>query len=210
MGIEYNLVLHERTPSTDPRRPFLSPPALLAIGPYGQAPILISGPADGNRYITESSAIATYLIRTFDTEDKFGLKNGDWIRDEVLTSLTSVLGRSTSEILMVEMKYIKANKINPLDALVLRRVLRNLERELEQGPPGDFFMGRNPGRADILLEFPMTMIKHRSYVDLETEFSALDKWLKLVYDRPAFKASLDKGNGYDLNAFTKLGREKKL
>ena len=210
LGIEYNLVLHERTSSTDPKRPFLSPPALLAVGPYGQAPILITGPADGNRYITESSAIATYLIRKFDIEDKFGLKDGDWIRDEVLTSLTAVLGRSTSEILMVEFGYIKGNKINPLDGMLLRKTLRHVERELEEGPSGGFFMGKSPGRADILLEFPLSMIQHRSYVNLATEFPALDKWLKLVYERPAFKTSLDKGNGYDLNTFPKFGREVKL
>ena len=111
---------------------------------------------------------------------------------------------------MVEFEYIKANKINPLDAMGLRKALRNVERELKEGPRGGFFMGENPGRADILLEFPMSMIKHRNYVGLQTEFPALDKWLELVYERPAFKASLNKGNGYDLNTFTRSGREKKL
>jgi glutathione S-transferase len=64
-------------PNDDPKRPFRSPRSLLETGPYGRAPLLITGPRDGNRQIPESAAIATYLIRTFDTSDKFGLKNGD-------------------------------------------------------------------------------------------------------------------------------------
>jgi glutathione S-transferase len=51
------------------------------------------------------------------------------------------------------------------------------------------------------------MVKHRNYVDLEKEFSALDGWLKRVYERPAFKRSLEKGNGYD---FSKLPSPRKL
>ena len=87
LSIPYDLVLHYRNPLNDPKAPFRSPPSLLATGPYGKAPLLITGAKDGNRYIPESAAIATYLIRTFDTEDKFGLKNGDWIRDEILVSM---------------------------------------------------------------------------------------------------------------------------
>jgi glutathione S-transferase len=78
---------------------------------------------------------------------------------------------------------------------------------LKEGPKGGFFMGENPRRADILMEFPMSMVKHRNYVDLEKEFSALDGWLKRVYDRPAFKRCLEKGNGYD---FSKLPNPRKL
>jgi glutathione S-transferase len=198
-------------PNDDPKRPFRSPPSLLETGPYGRAPLLITGPRDGNHQIPESAAIATYLIRTSDTSDKFGLKNGDWIRDEVLCSMTLTnLTRAQGFMMYIDFGVIQ-NGTGPgagrTDGPEIRSILGDLERELKEGPKGGFFMGENPGRADILMEFPMSMVKHRNYVDLEKEFPALDGWLKRVYERPAFKRSLEKGNGYD---FSKLPSPRKL
>ncbi|KAG9248251.1 hypothetical protein BJ878DRAFT_413168 [Calycina marina] len=210
LTIPYNLVLHTRNPPHDPRRPFLSPPSILALGSYGQAPILITGALDGTRTITESSAIATYLIRTFDTADNFGLCNGDWIRDEQLVSLSNVLGRNCAEIMMVEFGYIKGAKVNPLDAQALRKTLEHLERELKERPAGEWFMGARPGRADVMLEFYVSMLKQRQYLDLRKEFPGLDAWLGRIESRPAWKAAMEKGNGYDLNTFPKIGRKDKL
>jgi glutathione S-transferase len=199
-------VLHERNPHDHPTAPFRSPPALVATGPYGTAPTLITGKADGSRCLAESTAIATYLIRTFDKEDKFGIQHGDWIRDEVLISMAlTSLGRMTSMALFMDFMIIK-NGDGPLggaaDGPMLKNVLQQLQTELENGPPGGFFMGKEPGRADVILEFPISSVKHRSWwVNLEKEFPILDAWLQRVYDRPAFKRSLQKGNGYDLATF---------
>jgi glutathione S-transferase len=93
------------------------------------------------------------------------------------------------------------------DGPELRSILGDLERELNEGPPGGFFMGKEPGRADIMLEFPMSMIKHRNWVDLKSEFPELDKWLERVYSREAWKRGLEKGNGYDLSVFPRTGRK---
>lgn len=155
-------------------------------------------------------AIATYLIRQFDDEDKFGLRNGDWIRDEVITSMVCTnLQRATAFMLMLDFGLIR-NGLGPMgcrfDGPDLRVQLGELEKELVEGPPGGFFMGENPGRADVMMEFAMTMAKHRSYVDLAVEFPKLNEWLQRCHDRPAFKRSLDKGNGYDWNVFPKFPR----
>jgi len=209
LGIEYNLVLHERNPPNHPKAPFRSPDSLLATGPYGYAPLLITGAKDGSRYIPETFAIATYLIRTFDNADRFGLKDGDLIRDEVLTSqIMTNLSRLTSFMLMLDVGAIKEGDgfmKGRFSGQELRTILGHLEREFKDGPAGEFFMGKEPGRADIMLEFPISMVKQRNYLDLK-EFPLLDEWLERVYARPAFKRSLEKGNGYDLNSFPKLHR----
>jgi len=209
LGIEYNLVLHKRNPPNHPKAPFRSPDSLLATGPYGQAPLLITGAKDGSRYIPETFAIATYLIRTFDNADKFGLKNGDLIRDDVLTSqIMANLSRSTSSMLMLDFGAIKEGDgfMKGKIGQELRNVLGHLEREFKEGPAGGYFMGKEPGRADVMLEFAMSMVKQRNYLDLKKELPLLDEWLERVYARPAFKRSLEKGNGYDLNSFPKLHR----
>lgn len=208
LNIPYNLELHYRNPPAHPTAPFLSPPSLKATGPYGQAPLLITGPKDGNRYIPESAAIATYLIRTFDTTDRFGLRNGDWIRDEVLLSLnTTNLGRLTNLMLMLDFNGIGIGAGEwgkRFDGPALKKVLGDLERELRSGPDGGFFMGAQPGRADIMLEFPMAMLSQRRWVDLKSEFPELNAWLERCYAREAWKRSLEKGNGYDLTTFPQL------
>lgn len=92
------------------------------------------------------------------------------------------------------------------DGPELRAQLVDLERELTEGPKGGFFMGEHPGRADIMLEYPVSTVKHRMWADLPKEFPKLDEWLQRCYDRPAFKRSLEKGNGYDLSVFPKTAR----
>lgn len=89
------------------------------------------------------------------------------------------------------------------DGPSLRLALANLERELKEGPPGGWFMGKHPGRADIMLEFPITSCKHRKYVDLEKEFPALNEWLERVYARDAWKRALGKAfdGVYDMSVF---------
>lgn len=216
LEIPYNLILHTRNPPNHPTAPFRSPPSLTSIGPYGTSPLLKTGAADGNRYVAESAAIATYLIRTFDTTDKFGLRNGDWIRDEVLCSIDATsLSRTCGIMLMYDFMAIKngdgpMGKAGVMDGPELKKWLCHLTRELEEGPPGGFFMGERPGRADIILEFRLSCCKHRHWwVNLEKEFPVLNEWLERVYSRPAWKRGLKKGNGYDLDTFPN-GRAGKL
>jgi len=55
-----------------------------------------------------------------------------------------------------------------------------------------------------MLEWPLTMATQRGRVDLKAEFPALWEWLQRVYERPAFKRSLEKGNGYDCTIFPNI------
>ena len=119
------------------------------------------------------------------------------------------LNRINGYMLMMDVGALKPGK-GPIGERMygpeLRAQLRDLERELSGGPKGGFFMGEHPGRADIMLEYPISMAKHRKWVDLKKEFAKLDEWLQRVYDRPAFKRSLEKGNGYDLSVLPKTSR----
>lgn len=176
----------------------------------GTAPVLITSPADGSRYIAESSAIATYLIRTFDKEDKFGLQNGDWLRDEILCSVDTTLARATFAMLMIDMGILKngdgpGGKAGVMDGPELRKVLGVLTRELKTAPPGGYFLGAHPGRADILLEYRISISQHRHWwLDLPKEFPEINTWLERCHARPAFKRSMEKGNGYDLSTFPNM------
>lgn len=79
LNIDYALVSHKRDED------FRAPPALAEVSTeYGKAPFLVTSRADGDgvsgRGIPESFAIATYLIRKYDKQDKFGMRGGDLVR----------------------------------------------------------------------------------------------------------------------------------
>ncbi|KAF7869895.1 hypothetical protein EAF04_004679 [Stromatinia cepivora] len=207
LSIPYNLEIHTRNPASHPQAPLGAPTSVTSLGPYGKAPILVTGARDGHRYIPESLAIATYLIRTFDDSDKFGLRNGDWIRDEMLVSfILTELGLASMVMLYMDLQAISNGvgaKGQIFDGPALRKSLGYLEKELKNGPEGGFLMGSHPGRADIMVEFMVTLVRQRGWLDLATEFPVVNEWLDRCYERPAWKRSMEKGNGYDLTMFPK-------
>ena len=62
LGLEYELKIYVRNPET--RR---APPELKQAHPLGKSPVI----EDGDLKLTESGAITSYLIDTYDTEGKF-------------------------------------------------------------------------------------------------------------------------------------------
>ncbi|RDW68082.1 hypothetical protein BP6252_09478 [Coleophoma cylindrospora] len=206
LDIPYNLVLYERNPASDPVAPYQAPAALKATGPYGRSPLLVAGAQDGHRYIPESHAIVTYLLRTFDSDGK-KLGHADWIRDEILCSLIATsLSRANYCVLMLDFGIIKNGTKDIMDIPGLHATLTHFERELKEGG-GKWFMGDRPGRPDFLAEFALTTAKARKWVDYEKDFPALNAWLTMVYERPAWKRAMEKGNGYDMGVFPRFPRE---
>ena len=176
----------------------------------GKAPQLTT--AEG-RVIAESSAIAAYLIATYDKDKKFqgdGAKN-DWIRDE---SFSSFAGASFGPIIGIKLFLDLLTSqmpffLRPLVAMFcagvhrmfvgpeFKLMLTYLDNELGEQ---DYFMGKEPGRADFMMEYPLAMIVHRKWEDL-SEYPGLTAWRKRVEGREAWKRSLTKGNGYDFGTF---------
>jgi glutathione S-transferase len=205
LEIPYNLSLHYRQKS-GPRKA-RAPPELAEIHPMGKSPQLVT--ADG-RIIAESAAIAAYLITTYDTAKKFQGDGGrnDWVRDE---SLTSFAGASMGPIEMMKLFLDIATLQTPLllRPLVrwmmgaidraftgpeLKQMLKYLESELGGQ---EYFMGKEPGRADFMLSYPMDMAEAFGWVDLG-EYEGLRGWRERCQAREAWKRGLEKGNGYDM------------
>jgi len=201
LGIDYNLVNHTRTPG------FRAPPGMKSISSIGKAPIFLT--SDG-RVIIESSAIITYILRTYDTSHKF--ESSDWIQDEILTSFSgATLGPTTT----IELIFDIVSKHTPWPLVYIARAVRRgmqnsttkaefastlswLEKELGEG---EWFNGGTPGRADFMLSWPMDLIHQRGYVDFEKEYPGIAAWRKRIEGREAWKKGLEKGNGYDLSVW---------
>lgn len=179
--IPYNLVLHSRNPKT-----VRAPPELAKIHPLGKSPILV---ISSGIPIVESSAIVSYLLRTYDTSGRFSSQ--DWVRDETLTSFAgATLGPITTVELIFDLaaqktpwplKYIpgaiyKAMH-NNFTGPEFKKALTFLEGELDGS---DWFNGKELGRSDVMLSWPLDMIAQANWVDLEREYPAIYAWRKRV------------------------------
>jgi len=200
LEIPYNLELHRRVKQR-------APPELKATHPLGKAPQLELG---NGRVMAESTVIAKYLIDTYDKTGKFkgdGDKN-DWIRDEELCSIAAA---SIGPVMILELILILASRVTPFFVRWLVSVVySNLHKEFsgpelhlyykhldDQLEGQDYFMGQTPGRADFIISFPLDQCTAINIIDIK-KYPRLEKWHARCHERPAWKRSLEKGNGYDL------------
>lgn len=197
--------LHERQ-KTGPQRG-RAPLSLKETHFLGKAPQLIT--ADG-RIIVESTAIAKYLIDTYDKEGKFqGDEKNDIYRDEQLCSHagTSIMPWMIVYLLFDGMIQLSPFFIRPLFSL-LRYGLHTqvLEKEMklnwqyvnDQLGDQDYLMGTSPGRADFIMSWPADFCIAQNHIDLK-DYPKLEAWYRRCEARDAWKRSLEKGNGYDLS-----------
>lgn len=178
----------------------------------GKAPQLVT--ATG-RVIAESSAIASYLIDTYDKQGKFkgdGLDGpNDWIRDESLTSFAS---SSLGNIMTIQLVLVMAEKHTPFyvrplirlmtgavkSAFTMPEMKKQLEHLNEELGEQDYFMGKELGRADFMMSWPLDVITQYEWIDLG-QYPKVKAWQDRCKARPAWKEGLNKGNGYDLTSF---------
>lgn len=187
-----------------------APPELAETHPMGKAPQLIL--ADG-RVLIESGCIAKYLIDTYDTENKFkgdGGKN-DALHDQMLSDFINssmntnfVVGvlflalAAKSPFFMRPLVNVmwKAMRAGYWDAdvdLALKYIGSQLDGQ-------DYLMGASPGRPDFLLTFVYDNLAQRRLIN-EDHYPKVKEWRKRCEERPAWKRSLEKGNGYDVSGF---------
>lgn len=160
------------------------------------------------RVVVESTAVASYLIETYDTTGKFATR--DPLRDEELSSFA---GSSLGPVGTVEMILHILATVPPwpiswfmgvMHAQVQKtfttgeftKAMRFLESELGDQ---EWFNGKNMGRSDIIISWPLDCAAGMKWVDFEKDYPKLAAWRKRVQERDAWKRGLEKGNGYDLS-----------
>lgn len=205
LGIEYNINLFER--ETSGPRKSRAPASLRETHPLGKSPQLVS--VEG-RVIIERSAIAKYLIEKYDSEGRFKLNpqdvQNDGIREDVLISMG---GTTLQQIFMVQalfnlMRQASPFFVKPLVGMMgtmvskgwtggeVDLIMTYIDRQLEGK---EYFMDTpNITRVDICWMW---------YADLGvmagndfSRFSNFTNWVDRCKTRPAWKRSLEKGNGY--------------
>lgn len=208
-GLPYTVVHHFRVSGR-------APPELAAVHPSGKSPLLVT--PDG-RVVSESLAIATYLIRTYDTAHRFGVHDAgagdaatsvptgsalahDWLRDEELTSLaaTSYTWLATMHFTLLLVVEKVPFVVRPVFALVAWALKSQLTRpgmdgvlKLMEGELGTqaYFMGEEPTRPDFMFSFPVDMMAQRGQIEWG-KYPGLAAWRERVLARPAWKNALSK------------------
>lgn len=168
--------------------------------------------ADG-RVLIESNCISKYLIDTYDTDNKFkgdGGKN-DSLRDQMLSDFINC---SMSTNMVVGVLFLALGDKSPffLRPLVhmmwrgmragywdddLKKQLKYIESQLDGQ---DYLMGASPGRADFSLTFVYDNLVQRGLMNAN-DYPKMKEWRKRCEERPAWKRSLEKGNGYDVSGY---------
>ncbi|CAD6500371.1 BgTH12-07548 [Blumeria graminis f. sp. triticale] len=199
LSIEYNLKLYSRDPVT-----LRAPPSLATVSPLGKSPVLVTS---DKGTLTESSAIAAYLLSTFDSKDLFERTN--WLRDEMLTSFA---GTTMGPLLLIEIltdiaeskawwpislpvRWVRQAIHKNISGPELRKGLVWLELELGSE---EWFGGKKLSRADIMIIWPLDLISQKGWIDIRKDFPKLAAWRERVMERSAWKRAIAKGNGYDL------------
>ncbi|EHY59024.1 hypothetical protein HRR83_001706 [Exophiala dermatitidis] len=205
LEIPYNLVLHKREESGPNKS--RAPRELKATHPLGRAPQLETG---DSRTIVESLVIARYLIETYDKDGRFkgDGAGADWIRDDELCNLASATISVPMNVEVVFSLLVQASPffIRPLVSVIhkqLHKAFTGPELDLylqylnDQLGEADYFMGSSPGRADFIISWPVDVCVQNGFIDF-ARYPKLEAWYKRCHERPAWKRSIEKGNGYSL------------
>lgn len=208
LGVDYDLRVFPR-----PEGP--APPELKETHPQGKSPQLL---LPGGRVITQVSAISLYLLRTYDTAHRFHKPDvDDPVKEEELVCMgvSDIAGKMGMVLLFHGITIKSPFFIRPLFSKT-RKFLHELfldhdltapfvvlEQELGEG--NNWFLGRDePGRVDFILHSFIDMATKPGYVtwtdkDGKERFPRLKAWMARCEEREAWKRSLAKGNGYDLD-----------
>lgn len=166
--------------------------------------------SDG-RVIIETSAIAAYLLKTYDTTGKFAAE--DYIMDETLTSFA---GSTLGAILSIEMLFDMAAKHTPWPLVYIARAVRNgIQNQFTKGEfqkdlgyletelgDNEWFNGERLGRSDVMLSWPLDLMDMRGFVDFKKEYPKLAAWRERVQSRPAWRRGMEKGkHEYNLSTW---------
>ncbi len=200
LGLEYEIVKHQRDPKT-----MLAPASLKAIHPLGKSPVIV----DGDTMVAESGAIIEYLVERYG-EGKFvpaaGTKDKlrytyflHYAEGSAMTPLlmklifdkveTSPMPFFAKPIAKAIARKVKSSYVNPQ----ILSHLQYLEGELEKT---SWFAGRSFSAADIQMSFVIEAAGARG--GLDKKYPKLSHYLERIHARPAYKRALERGGPYEL------------
>ncbi|KAI0197819.1 glutathione S-transferase [Astrocystis sublimbata] len=208
LEIPYNINLFERNKSgKDKNR---APESLKETHPLGKSPQLITA---SGRVIIERSAIAAYLIETYDSAGKFKASGSDEMHDVVRENeLVGFAEASFNPTVITAMMFHYLKVLSPF---FIRPLIMAVSAMIHYGyinkefdaqfkymesvlGEQDYFMSNeNPTRVDFVMIFFVQTLCYSKVLDI-APYPKVKAWLDRCEARPGWKRAIEKGNGYSL------------
>jgi glutathione S-transferase len=185
LGAPYEIKPYRRDAVTN-----LAPPELKTAHPLGKSPVI----TDGDLVIAESAAVVDYLARKHGG-GRFAPAPGTKAHESYLEWLHYAEG-SAMLPLMINLYVMRLGEAGaPLKDRIDSEIANNLGY-IEQALDGhDYILANGFTGADVQLSFVGEVA--RAFGRL-APFPNIAAWIARLHDRPAFKASIEKGGSYSL------------
>ena len=179
LGLEYDLVRHERTPQ------FRSPESLKAVHPLGKAPTI----EDGSLKLAESAVVLDYINTRYGDGQLAPTAGTDaaWVHNEWLHYAESSAGLPIMITLLGAMTGGLPEGLGGFAGAELTRTLDHIETNIGDSP---FLMGEQFTIADIQLAYLLTLVRS---VGMLGEHKGLLTYLERLEARPAFQKAIEIG-----------------
>ncbi len=179
IGIEYNLVAHQRGAD------FRAPPALKAVHPLGKAPVI----EDGDLKLAESGAILRYIDSHY-ADGRFSPTEGSQdgaVHDEWLQYVESSAALPIMMLMIGGMAGGLPEGLAGFAQPELQKTLDYIERSVAAGP---YLMGDQFTLADIQMSY---MLDLADSAGMLTGRDGLKTYLERAKARPAFAKAVEVG-----------------
>ena len=185
LGAPYEIKPYQRDAATN-----LAPPELKQVHPLGKSPVI----EDGEIKIAESGAIVDYLVRTYGG-GRLAPAPGSRAHEAYLEWLHYAEG-SAMLPLMINLYVMRLGDAGaPLKDRIDSEIANNLGY-IEQALAGhDYILAEGFTGADVQLSFVGEVGRAFGRLGPCPNIAA---WVARLHDRPAFRASIEKGGAYNL------------
>jgi len=185
LGAPYEIKSYQRDGTTN-----LAPPELKAIHPLGKSPVI----QDGDLIIAESGAAVDYLIRKYG-KGHFAPPADTPAHEAYLEWLHYAEGSAMLPLMML----LYAMRLGEAAAPLKDRIDSEIDNNMAyingalEGRP--YLLGEDITGADIQLCFQGEVARAFGRLAAYPDVAA---WVGRLHERPAFKASIEKGGAYNL------------
>lgn len=183
LGLDYEIVAHQRDPETN-----LAPDSLLAVHPLGKSPVLV----DGDQTLIESGAIVEYLVRRYGKGRLAPAESSpDWPRYQ------QWMHYSEGSAMLPLMLRLYVGRLGEAGAPLAPRIQSEIETHmgfLDAALDGrEYFLGSELSAADVQLSFAVQAARMLHGLDA---FPNLAAFLERIHARPAYRRALERGGPY--------------
>jgi glutathione S-transferase len=185
LGLEYDLVKHQRDAQTN-----LAPPSLLAVHPLGKSPLI----EDDGEAVIESGAILEHIVRKHG-RGRMAPREGSPEHTRYLQFMHYAEGSAMLPLMMT----LYLRRLGEASGPLLPRVESEFHRHIgfldSQLASSEFFVGTELTAADVQLSFVIQLARMLYGLD---RYPRLAAFLDRIQARPAYRRALERGGAYGL------------